>query len=313
MRTAYWAWVPASLAAAFLIGCGQPTLTVRHRLPPDLPQAAGIAAVRPGRVQVTPSLEGPFEEVLTEMLAKRLSGDALAAAPGHSPVEAVIDATCDIRTDANQNTRRIRRWHLESRDIVLQPAPSLVRTTKVRVDFLLRDAHTGRTLAAVETHESHDSDSDPRSTGALGLGRPDDPALVPDTHTVVRELLAACVDTLARMIQPAELERTLPLRGALVGGADRANRAAAAGKLTEAAERLRTCLQSHPRHGDLWFNLGAIEEAAGRLEQAEEAYRETSKLRKGRDAPAAEGLRRVRRILRLRQWSREATARAAGP
>jgi len=215
MRTAYWAWVPASLAAALLIGCGQPTLTVRHRLPPDLPQAAGIAAVRPGRVQVTPSLEGPFEEVLTEMLTKRLSGEALAAAPGHPPVEAV--------------------------------------------------------------------------------------------------LLTACVDTLARMIQPAELERTLPLRGSLVGGAGRANRAAADGKLTEAAERLRTCLQSHPRHGDLWFNLGAVEEAAGRLDQAEEAYRKAVEVRKGRDAPAAAGLRRVQRILRLRQWSREATARAAGP
>jgi hypothetical protein len=284
---------------------------VRHWLPAELPEVVNVAAARAGTFQVTPAENAAFGAVLAELLAEHLARQPFGAAAGGEPVTAVIDGACDIRVEDKAGKRKLRRWRPEAAGLEVVEVDTLTRTAHVRVDFHIRDARTGRQIACIETHQAYHSGADPRSTGELGLTRPDDPSPLPGGDTVVGELLAACVGALVKMIRPVEIEHTVELRSPLLGGLGEANRAAAAGKYARAAELYRSCLQSQSDSADLWFNLGAVEEAGGQLDAARQHYRKAAELAKRPDAAALAGAERVRRVLAQREYAGLTTAGTA--
>lgn len=135
--------------------------------------------------------------------------------------------------------------------------------------------------------------------GELGLGRPDSPDRVPPAEQVVRELLEACAAEFAGMVAPQAVTAEIQTRASLNGTANKALKAIGEGNL-EAGMILEALLEQHPDDINLRFNLAAVLEAVGSLEDALAHYQAVVEQTDGKDAEAAAAADRVARVLARR-------------
>jgi len=289
---------PALLLAA---GCRAPRLVVRHVLPADLPVVAAAEVMTAGPCAVVAGPEDGYAAVLARMLSQRLAARRPVRPGGSAPASVGpvnVQGQIHLRVRDQAGKRSIRQWSGAGAPWRTRQVRTLVRHVDVRVDFVMVEAGSGRRLGVVETHETYDSTGDPRVRGPLGLNRPDDPARVPPTETIVAELLGRCVATFARMVAPQEVVVEVPLRGTLNSDGRRALAAAGRGDFASALKHARSACAARPGDAALAFNLAVLEEKAGHLRLALERYRQVAEMTKGSDRAAAEGIARVGRVLR---------------
>ena len=294
--------LPVLLAAsaAAMAGCAAPVLSIRHSLPAAVPMPAGTEMVRVGAFTVTPPDRKPAGDALTEALQQRLSrhwaidGDAATRARAVQVTGEIAIAAEDAR-----GTRRVRRYDDTAGAWREQEIPTLVRTASAHVTFRLGRPGASKPLFAVEADRSYDSTADPRVRGELGLARPDDPARVPPTDQVLAELLDGCAEDFVEMVAPQAVEAEVKTRASLNGMANKALKAIGEGNL-EAGMVLETLLEKHPDDVTLRFDLAAVLEAAGQLEEALVHYQAVLEQTDGQDADAALAAQRVERVLKRR-------------
>jgi tetratricopeptide (TPR) repeat protein len=290
--------ISVAAAGAALSGCGGPEVKFTHTLPPDLPVPAK-GSVFVGQVAVASGPEDSYAKFTAERLTEQLRGSpthALAESAGRADL--AVSAQLHVETSQRQGTRVIRRFNPQRRRVEVLDAATLVRTAAVRADFVVTDAKTGQKLAAAETRQAYNSADDPRSRGPLGLDRPDGPTHLPPAETIVRELLAACVETFLHMVQPRQVAVQARLRGSGSPEGRKGLAAAGEGGFDRAVEHLSAAVQAQPENADLRFNLALCAEAAGELQTALVHYEAGVKASGGRDRQAAEAAQRVKRVLR---------------
>ncbi len=289
--------------AAVGVGCAGPEVTVRHLLPPDLP-VPGQAGLVVGTFEAVGGEKDGYADFAAAELSRRIraAGRGPGRAGGDTP-KLTISAKLYVKTAESKGTRTIRRLNPQRKPPKVETldVPTLTRTAAVRADFLIRDEAGRRKIAAAETRESYDSTEDPRVRGPLALDRPDAPKYVPPAETIVRELLAACVETFWQMIRPREVTAKVTLRPASGSAGQKGLAAAAEGKFADALRHFAAAAEGDPKNTDLLFNLAVCAEGAGRLEEARRRY-EAVVRRGGKGYPqAGEALRRVRRVLSRRK------------
>ncbi len=287
--------------AGLACGCGGPVVTVRHTLPSDLPVLLGRQKMNVGRFQLVSGPKGDYGRTVAELLGEKVSVFCADGGPAHPEVNGRIRIT----TFDKPGSRSIRRGNPARSPLEPVDVDTLVRSVDVRVEFLVTFGRENRRIATVETRERYNSLADARVRGELALGRADDPAAVPSVETIVKELLARCVDTFARMVTPPEVVAEVPLRGTLdIRG--RQSLAAAReedyeGALAHAAAAARL----HPKDANLLFNLGVLQEKSGQLAGALAAFQAVSDRTSGRDKQAAAAITRIKRILARRGQTAE--------
>jgi len=302
MRAARWATVLLAALTAAMAGCAAPVLPVRHTLPAAVPLPEGTRMVRVGEFTVTPTGRKTAVAALTGSLQQRLSrhwaidGDADARARAVRVTGEIVLETEDAR-----GTRRLRRYGEETGAWRQQEVPTLVRTGSARVTFRLARPGADEPLFAVEADRAYTSTSDPRVRGELGLARPDDPARVPPTDTILAELLDGCAEDFVEMIAPQAVEAEVATRGTWNEEANAGLEAVEAGRLDAAVRHLAAAVEARPDDAALRFDLAAVLEAAGRLEEALRHYEAVLERTDGRDADAAAAVQRVQRVLKRRE------------
>jgi len=211
MRNGLWLGAILCVGLAAAGGCKAPVITVTHVLPAAVPIAADVGRLEVGdfTVRGEPNEEAAaftaraLRERLAELKGASLSqpsgettagADAAAAGdPDASGPTARVSGEIRLTVTDTEVQRPIRRWDPDSREARTLIAPSLVRQVQVTVEFVVHRDATFSPLATAEVRRSYDSRNDPAVWGPLGLGRPDDPAGVPETDEIVRNLLTECV------------------------------------------------------------------------------------------------------------------------
>jgi len=292
-----------ALAAAVLsAGCGGPVVTVEHVLPADLALPAGPCTWKVGPCAVA---EGPADG-FARYLADRLSGKAAlltTRADGWGdvpPLILTVNGTIHIAVQDVKGTRMIRGREATATAPAAREVDSLVRTVRVRVDFVVAWAAAPGNRVAAETRQTYTSLADPRVRGPLGLRRADDPAGVPAVETIVNELLAECAKAFGRMVTPPLVTAQVRLRARPAGAMAKALAAAEAGSRQAARTHAQAARDAAPARTDLIFDQAAIEEMTGDLDAALAHYRQFAAKTQGGDAPTREAIARVGRVLARR-------------
>ncbi|MCK4625474.1 MAG: hypothetical protein KAV00_09215 [Phycisphaerae bacterium] len=289
-------------AMSFLaVGCGGPVLSVRHVLPPDLPAPYNAQVITVGQFTAASGPEEAYADKTAEMLKERLVRrirEGKSTSLGTSQIGPVIvTGEVHVETKDVKGTRTIRRRGSDASAFTSHKVETLIRTAVVRVDFIITRKSDNVRLGAAEARQAYNSLTDPRVRGNLGLGRPDDPAAVPEAGTIVNALLGKCVDTFCRMITPPVVEVEIQLRGTLQADGQKALTAAEAMDCKPALAHARAAVQAEPDNVNLLFNLAAIAEACGELKAALVHYEDVVKRTGGRDRQAGEAVIRLRRVL----------------
>ena len=297
------AMVLLAAGAAAMAGCAAPVLLVRHELPAAVPLPEGTRMVRVGTFTVTGAgrQAAATAAVLAEALQRHLSRHWAIDGDADTRAHAVeVTGEIAIETDDERGTRRLRQYNETTKQWQEREVPTLVRSVTAHVTFRLAGPAAGKPLATLETDRSYASTDDPRVRGELGLARPDDPERVPPADRIIRELLNGCAEGFVSMIAPNAVEAEVKTRASLNGMANRALKAIGEGNL-EAGMILEALLEKHPDDVTLRFNLAAVLEAAGCLEDALAHYTAVLEQTDGKDAEAAEAARRLRRVLKRRK------------
>ena len=286
-------------ASVLIAGCGGPVLTLRHTLPAAVPLPAGVEMVRVRKFAVHPADTGEVAALLTESLQKRLSRHWAIDGDARAQARAVdVGGTIALETKDVKGTRTVRRWDGESREWLPRQVPTLVRSATATVEFAVFGPGAKDRLFTIETRRSYTSPEDPRVRGELGLERPDDPVRVPPMDQILRVLLGQCADSLVEMISPREVTADVPMRGTWNSAGSAGLKAAAEGDFAAAIRHLQAAVASDPKDVNLVFDLAVACEAAGRLEDALTHYKAVVERTKGQDSVAAEGAKRVERVLK---------------
>jgi len=286
-------------ASVLIAGCGGPVLTLRHTLPAAVPLPAGVEMVRVRKFAVHPADTGEVAALLTESLQKRLSRHWAIDGDARAQARAVdVGGTIALETKDVKGTRTVRRWDGESREWLPSQVPTLVRSATATVEFAVFGPGAKDRLFTIETRRSYTSPEDPRVRGELGLERPDDPVRVPPMDQILRVLLGQCADSLVEMISPREVTADVPMRGTWNSAGSAGLKAAAEGDFAAAIRHLQAAVASDPKDVNLVFDLAVACEAAGRLEDALTHYKAVVERTKGQDSVAAEGAKRVERVLK---------------
>jgi len=290
------------LLLAGCTGCAGPVLTVRHVLPAAMPMPAGTKVVRVGTFTVAPAERQEAGGVLAEALRERLSACWTVVGNGPAPAKAArITGEVCIETDDARGTRPIREYDDRTRTWIRRDVPTLVRTVSVHVTFRVARAGSAKPALTVETDRTYRSTNDPRVRGDLGLDRPDDPARVPPAAEVIRDLLTACAAEFAAMVAPQVVAVEVATRGTLDGQGRAGLAAAEEGNFDGAVARLSAAVNAHPDDAALRFDLAAVLEAAGRLEESLAQYRAVVKGSGGKDAEAVAAADRLARVIARRK------------
>ena len=281
------------LSAALAAGCAAPVVTVRHKLPAAVVIPGHGAGMRVKGFSVKTGPKGAYADFAAGLLKRRLAesaGAGNAANPG-----VLVRGDIHVTLRDVKATRRVRGRDGKGGDLTSREVPTLIRTGKVRVNFVVTRAPDGEELVTIETRRSYRSTADPRVRGELGLLRPDDPTHVPASETIVRELLVECIESFCAMIAPLEVVEQVPLRNTLTGG--EGFRAVRVGDMDAASRHFGTAAAAAPSNVALLFNLAVTAEAAGKLQVAFENYSAVQKLTNGQDRLAATGAQRVGRVI----------------
>jgi len=292
-----------AVAAAWVLGgCGGPVVTVEHVFPADLPVPAGPCTWKVGPFAVA---EGPADG-FARHVAGRVAGKAalLTTRPDAGvdipPLVLTVSGTVHVVTQEVKGARTIRGHDATATAAAARKVDSLVRTVRVRVDFVVTWPGLPPGRAAAETRKTYSSLADPRVRGPLGLRRPDDPAGVPAVETIVNELLDECVEAFRRMVTPPVVTARVRLRTRPAGGMAKALAAAEAGSRQAARAHAQNARNAAPGRVGLVFDQAVIEEMTGDLDAALAHYREFAAKTKGGDPPTRQAIARVRRVLARR-------------
>lgn len=274
-------------------GCSTPTISIHHSLPRAVPPPEGVTAFRVGNVTATPQSDADLTAYTAETLRQSLA-DEVNSSEMETASKIDVHLTAEVTDNVSQRMLR------PAGGGELQALPSLVREATVSAEFHIIPPGGGE---GVRCHSSakYTSLADPRTRGELGLARADDPANVPPEETILRELVVECVEEFTGMIQPMEVRAEVPLRGSWASGAGEAIQQAGEGNYDAARAGFAQAVETHP-DATLHFNLAALCEATGKLEEAREQYRLAAEARPD-DTEAAEGLRRVDNVLRVTTWN----------
>jgi len=285
------------VAAGAAGGCG-PAVTVDYTFGADLPvPPTGPVRVGPIAVAEGSPLYGP---VAAEALRRRLEASPLLAlAPEGKEARMTVSATLETTASDEKGDRLIRRLVEGGPRAGAVRVPTLVRKASARMVFVVTDA-AGRQIASAETRRRYTSAEDPRTRGALGLYRGDDPARVPPTDAILRGLVDGCVETFWNMLQPRPVRVTVRLRPTLNPHGIRGLAAVRKGDFVQASHRFYDAVASEPRNPDLLLNQAVCAEKAHLPATALTAYEALLKLGRGHQVIARQGVRRVRRAMRQR-------------
>ncbi|MHC4717436.1 MAG: hypothetical protein ACYS5V_10735 [Planctomycetota bacterium] len=290
-------WLVLQILAAGAAGCAGPEVTLTYTFPADLPVPAG-GRVHLAGVTVAGAPGQPYGAPAMEALTRRLNASRrFGLAPSAGQAQMAVSATLHLTACDARNARAIRRYDPQRRTTERVRVPTLVRTASARMVFAVTEPATGRQLASAETRSRYSSAEDPRTRGALGLFRPDEPARVPPIHTIYRELIDDCVGTFWDMLQPRQVRVTVILRPTLNPHGAKGIAAAEAGEFARAARHFADAAASEPRNPDLLLNRAVCAEKAGQLATALAAYERLIQLRRAHQLPAHAGARRVKRVL----------------
>ena len=285
------------------VGCGGPVLSIRHVLPSDLPAPYSAQAITVGQFTMASGSKDSYADKVAEALKERLVrrireskfGDGASLT---GPV--IVTGEVHVETKDVKGTRTIRRRSSDASVMASHEVETLVRTAVVRVDFIITRKSDNVRLGAAEARQAYSSLTDPRVRGDLGLGRPDDPASVPEGGTIVNALLGKCVDTFCRMITPPVVVAEVQLRGTLQADGQKALAAVEAVDYKgrkHALVHAHAAVRAEPNNVNLLFNLAAIAESYGELKTALDHYEKVVKLTGGRDRQAGEAVVRLRRVM----------------
>jgi len=216
--------------------------------------------------------------------------------PASTPGPLRVAGTVRIQVDDAAGVRPIRTWDIAGGQWRTHELPSLVRSVRVAVDYVVMASGRGGAVT-IEVKRSYDSLSDPRVRGETGLGRPDDPQRVAPVKAVVRDLLADCAASFREMVMPVDVTAEVPLRGTWDRGGKAGLDAAGQGDMKAAIYHFRAAAATDPDDSALVFDLAVVAEAAGQLDLARENYRRVVEMSGNRDRQAAEGLDRVERVI----------------
>ncbi len=280
-------------------GCGGPVVTVRHQLPPDLPLPEGPKFVRLGEFTVASGPKDSFGEYAAAKLFELLRPMGECMVVKAFPKEGLNWPQLDVQAALHVDAEDVKgqRAVLSPGAAATGPSvqvPTLVRKVAVRADFAVTDARTGKKLAA-ETRERYNSADDPRTRGATGLGRPDDPENVQPTDRIVRELLDGCVGTFARMIRPPVVEAKVPVRSTWNSQGRKGLAQLKQGNFHQALPYFQAAVEAKPKDLNLRYDLAVTAEGAGQIGTALENYKAVQAQRPN-DAAVKEAILRLERV-----------------
>ena len=302
----------AAILAAAAAGCDAPVVTIRHRLPADVPLAGrsflveDFAAVGDADADDGRRLARRVVEALSD------GGYFSAAVAGQSAGDARdgrIGGTVEIVFREQRGRRDVRVWDGQAKQVTSRPVATLSRSCDAVATFLVRSP-AGAAPVRIETRASYHSAADARARGADGLGRGDAPERIGPRSEIVAGLLAVCAERFARMIQPGELTATARMRP--TGDRDGAAGIAAveAGDYAAAVGHFAAAVKRRPDNVDLLFDLAVAEEAAGSVEAARGRYEKVLALRpKDRQAQAA--LKRAAALAAHSRYEKQLSAPAS--
>jgi len=296
MQSIQWTGRLLVTALALCSGCGAAVLTVQHDLPAALPVAVEKLSVDRADFSVNDQTYTELLDYTIETLREQLgpsrrpSGDKTHGTVGH------VGGRIEVQQSESRGSRWVLQRDPETKLMIKQKVPTLVRTASVRVEFVVQDA-SGRQLAAAELSRPYDSTQDPRVRGQLGLHRPDDPQRVPPAEKILKELLADCVRSFCEMITPTHLEVPIRLQPAAGPEANAAMEAVRAGRYAQAYALFGEALRADPGNPALMFNLAALAEKTGNLEAAARYYKASAQATGPQRKIAAQCARRVELIL----------------
>lgn len=302
----------AAVLAAAAAGCDAPVVTIRHRLPADVPLAGRSFLVED--FAALGDADADDGRRLARQVVKALSdgGHFSAAVVGQSAGDAGdgrIGGTVEIAFHEQPGRRHVRVWDAQAKQVTSRPVETLSRSCDVGATFLVRSP-AGAVPVRIETSASYHSAADARTRGAGGLLRGDAPQRIAARGEIADRLLAVCAEKFARMVQPGELTATARMRP--TGDRDGAAGIAAvkAGDYAAAVGHFAAAVKRRPANVDLLFDLAVAEEAAGSVEAARGRYEKVLALRpKDRQAQAA-----LKRAAALAAHSRyEKQVSAPGP
>ena len=279
-----------------LAGCLGPVVEVTHVIPGAIPIPAGTTEIVVGDFMY----EGypmPLEDGFLRGLLRDKISEVFPDYPADG-YEAMgerilkVGGTIAIVVEDQRNNRLLRQWSPELEQ--QRNVDSLVRKVSVAASFTLSEADSPTEFVAAETRHEYDSVGDLRVRGPLALERPDDPKRVPDEKTVIKELLAECVNDLGRMMRPITIHAEHRLKYLHSPYGSKGMKAAQAGDLTAAADHFEQALQADPTDKNTVFNLAVVYEAIGDYENAYQHYRQ---LQEEDDPASQQDVKRVRQVL----------------
>ncbi len=297
----------STLAAGVLltlaVGCEPPTVHFRHAIG-TLPLDRNARNVAVGDFEAQAGPHDAVADHLTSILAGRLGESDYYTVTAPDRADLRLGGDIHIEATDVRGRRTIRHWVYGSNPPARQVVPTLIRRVEMRVAFAIAN-DSGKHLGAVEVRRFYDSTTDPTVRGELGLARPDDPDRVPETETIVRNLLDDAADEFLGMFEPVWIEADVKMRPAK-GKATRDGFAAARRKdYAEAADQLADARADAPDDPAAALNLAVAEEAAERFERAMVHYAAAAKASTPADdaepsdlhRDAKAGLLRVSRVL----------------
>ncbi len=297
-HVAFWTILPVCLAAA---GCGGPEVTFEHMLPADFPANEAGPKISPDNIQAGEFtvVAGPKEDYaarMAEIVADRLKKKQSSAESSAKPTVRV-DGEIFIESSDQKGRRTLRRLRPDMKEVEFIDVDTLVRTADVRVVFSLINISDGAALGGVEVRKNYSSLADPRVRGEWGLSRADDPVGIPETKTIIDELMCKCADSLVEMLTPHAVSVTVTLKATATPLGRQGQDAARRKAYGEALSLFKAAIQADPNDTGSVFNLAVMEEMAGQLPSALEHYTKFASQASSQDEQAAEAVTRVKRLM----------------
>lgn len=295
-----WLLMALLLAACWAGGCsGQRTAEVQitYLYAADVP-VRSCPKLTVGAFQ----RDGQADEIVPRLLEQRLAkirpmlqiqppAGVLAQSPSTQAAAQEVTISGKVVLDAREQ-RGQRMIRLEGN--ASRPAASLVRIIDAHVEFEVRDS-SGKLVAKVMAHRVYDSRKDPAGCGQFGLDRPDDPRNVQPAERAAEQTLGLCVDQLIDMLKPRTHTASVRLRDVNQPAARQGLAAARRADFKAAAEHYARATQEARDNLDLVFDLAAVQEAMGLLEEAKVNYARSAIGQSPRAQAAQAALERIRR------------------
>lgn len=254
-------------AACWTVGCAG-SVQVSHSLPAAVPVPDSLRPLQAGEVTIHGVDANGLRRLVGRTLIEELSRINRSDSNGQV---GRLAGEFHVTVRDQRGTRQVRRGR--PRDSMEKVTlDTLVRTVDIRAEFPVLDP-SGQTVVTLSVQREYDSRRDPRVRGQLGLGRSDDPQRVPETETILRELLVECTRRGVDLVRRPVVRAAVPLRDTFNGMGRKGLDAMRKGRHAKAARLFGDALAEHPRDAALLYNRAVACEAIGELDVALRGYR----------------------------------------